>query len=234
MRYKGVFFDLDGTLLPVDLEEFIARYIEALTAKVAPHVEPQRFRKALLESTAKMMNNDGSRTNEEAFMEAFFARVDIEPRELVPVFEDFYRREYRLLGRGIQARPEARRAVELAAAGGAQVVLATNPLFPRMAVEVRLEWAGLDAFPFRHITTYENSRYCKPNPGYYADILAATGLRGEECLMVGNDTLEDLAAAELGFDTFLLEDFLIERGYPHAPTWRGGWGDLLDVLTGNG
>src|SRR5690554_2390446 len=106
MRYKGVFFDLDGTLLPVDLEEFIARYIEALTAKVAPHVEPQRFRKALLESTAKMMNNDGSRTNEEAFMEAFFARVDIEPRELVPVFEDFYRREYRLLGRGIQARPE--------------------------------------------------------------------------------------------------------------------------------
>lgn len=230
MRYKGVFFDLDGTLLPINLDEFINQYFQALTQKVAPYVEPQRFMKALLESTEKMFSNDGSKTNQEAFMEAFFQRVDNEPQKLLPIFDEFYRREYRQLGRGIQPRPEARRAVELAEAGGAQVVLATNPLFPREAVAVRLEWAGLADYPFRHITTYENSKYCKPNPQYFAEILAEVGLRGQDCLMVGNDTKEDLVAAELGFDTFLLEDYLIDRGSPYAPTWRGGWADLLEIL----
>ncbi|MGI6365097.1 MAG: HAD family hydrolase [Bacillota bacterium] len=230
MRYKGVFFDLDGTLLPLDLDEFINRYFLALAEKVASHVEPRLFLKVLLEATEKMLYNDGSKTNQEAFMEAFFQRVDNEPQELLPIFDEFYRQEFRRLGEGIQARPEARRAVELAGAGGAQVVLATNPLFPREAVAARLEWAGLADYPFRHITTYENSRYCKPNPRYYADILAEIGLRGEDCLMVGNDTKEDLVAAELGFDTFLLEGYLIDRGSPYTPTWRGDWADLLEVL----
>lgn len=230
MKYKGVFFDLDGTLLAVDLDVFLNQYFGALAAKVAPYVESRQFMKVLLESTERMLRNDGSKTNEEVFMEDFFQRVDKDPKELMPVFDEFYREEYRLLGNDIPQRPEARQAVELAAEAGAQVVLATNPLFPRLAVDVRLEWAGLAGYPFQHITTYENSRYCKPNPGYYAEILAITGLRGEDCLMVGNDSKEDLVASQLGFDTFLLEGFLIDRGSPYTPTWRGGWARLLKVL----
>ena len=57
----------------------------------------------------------------------------------------------------------------------------------------------------------------KPNPRYYADILAEIGLRGEDCLMVGNDTKEDLVAAELGFDTFLLEGYLSTGVLPILP-----------------
>lgn len=231
MKYKGVFFDLDGTLLAMDLDEFLNQYFRALTAKAAPYVESQHFMKSLLGATEKMLYNDGSKTNEEVFMEDFFLRVDKEPHELMPVFDDFYRREFRQLGKDVQPRAEARQAVEMATAGGAQVVLATNPLFPRMAVDARLEWAGLSNFPFRHITSYENSSYCKPNPAYYSEILAATGLRGRDCLMVGNDSKEDLVAAELDFDTFLLEEYVIDRGSPYTPTWRGGWADLLEVLS---
>lgn len=232
MKYKGVFFDLDGTLLSLDLDEFLNQYFNALTIKVSPFVEPKSFMKALMESTQTMLYNDGSKTNEETFMDAFFQRMNNEPQQLLPVFEDFYLNEFKSLGRNITARPEARQAVDLAAAGGAQVVLATNPVFPRAAVDARLEWAGLANYPFRHITSYENSSYCKPNPKYYGEILEATGLRGEDCLMVGNDSKEDLVAAELGFDTFLLEDHLLDRGSPYQPTWRGSWPDLLKVLGG--
>lgn len=230
MKYKGVFFDLDGTLLPVDLDELLNQYFKALTIKVAPFVEPKFFMKALMESTGKMLYNDGSKTNEEAFMESFFKMVDQDPQQLRPIFDEFYRNEYRTLGQGIKPIPEARKAVELADAGGAQVILATNPVFPRAAVDARLEWAGLASYPFRHITSYENSRYCKPNPHYYGEVLEKTGLKGEDCLMVGNDSKEDLVAAELGFDTFLLEDWLIDRGSPYKPTYKGKWADLLEVL----
>jgi len=230
MKYKGVFFDLDGTLLPIDMDVFISNYFGALTVKVSPFVEPKSFMKALMESTEKMLYNDGTMTNEKTFMDAFFQRLNNAPEQLLPVFEDFYRNEFRLLGKDIQATPEARRAVEMAEATGAQVILATNPLFPRAAVDARLEWAGLANYPFSHITSYENSSFCKPNPLYYSEILKVTGLRGEDCLMVGNDSKEDLVAAVLGFDTFLLEDHIIDRGSPHQPTWRGNWTDLLEVL----
>lgn len=231
-NYKGVFFDLDGTLLPVDLEILLHRYFHALSDKVSPYVEPGRFMKALMDSTERMLYNDGSKTNEQAFMDYFFQVIDNNPQELRPVFDDFYLKEYPLLGKDIQAKPEARRAVELAAAAGAHVILATNPVFPRAAVDARLEWADLADFPFRYITSYENSSYCKPDPRYFGEILAQTGLKGEDCLMVGNDSKEDLAAAALGFDTFLLEDFLIERESPYAPTWKGNWNELLKVLGG--
>jgi FMN phosphatase YigB (HAD superfamily) len=230
--FKGIFFDLDGTLLPLDLAEMMNSYFRALTIKLSPLVEPVSFMGALMAGVERMLYNDGHGTNEQVFLEAFSRRLDGDYRQLLPVFDEFYINEYRELGRHVTPRPEARRALDLAAASGAKVVLATNPVFPRLAVEARLEWAGLAGYPFAALTSYENSCFCKPNPSYYLEILEATGLQGHECLMVGNDTKEDLVAAELGFSTFLLEDFLIDRGSAYQPNWRGSWEELLKVLGG--
>lgn len=230
--FKGIFFDLDGTLLPLDLAEMMNSYFRALTIKLSPLADPIAFINALGAGVERMLCNDGQGTNEQVFLEVFFRHIDRDPSQLLPVFDEFYLNEYRELGRHVVPRPEARQAVDLAAASGAQVVLATNPVFPRLAVEARLEWAGLAGYPFAAITSYENSCFCKPNPGYYLEILDATGLQGPDCLMVGNDTKEDLVAAELGINTFLLEDFLIDRGSAYTPTWRGSWEKLLKVLGG--
>ena len=51
--------------------------------------------------------------------------------------------------------------------------------------------------------------HSKPDPAYYEDVLRALDVRGEECLMVGNDATEDMAAREVGMDVFLLTDCLI-------------------------
>lgn len=75
---------------------------------------------------------------------------------------------------------------------------------------------------FEFYTTYENSRYCKPNPAYFQEILTHANVHPEECLMVGNDTAEDLAAATLGIQAFLLTDRLpdqpeLHRHHPIPP-----------------
>ena len=63
-------------------------------------------------------------------------------------------------------------------------------------------------------------------------MLDKLGLRGEECLMVGNDVEEDMVARTLGMEVFLLTDCLINRtgkdlsAYPH-----GGFGALMDYWT---
>ena len=91
-------------------------------------------------------------------------------------------------------------------------VLATNPLFPHTATDNRMRWAGLKPEDFSFYTTYENSRYCKPNPKYYEEILQKLNLKPEECIMVGNDLEEDILPTEkLGMQGFLLTDFLINK-----------------------
>ena len=106
---------------------------------------------------------------------------------------------------------------------GIRRILATNPLFPRIATESRTRWAGLETTDFEIITTYETSHYCKPNGKYFEEILALAGLTPTECIMVGNDVEEDmLPCSKLGMEVFLLSDCLINKpnididSFPHG------------------
>ncbi|MCD8004324.1 MAG: HAD hydrolase-like protein, partial [Oscillospiraceae bacterium] len=111
------------------------------------------------------------------------------------------------------------------------LILATNPIFPAPAVEHRIHWAGLEPGDFQMYTSYESSRHCKPNPAYYQDILEQQGLKPEQCLMVGNDVEEDMVAASLGLEVFLLTPCLICRGGGDLSAYpQGDFDALLDYL----
>ncbi|NCB31856.1 MAG: HAD family hydrolase, partial [Clostridia bacterium] len=114
---------------------------------------------------------------------------------------------------------------------GYGVVLATNPLFPPVAVASRLSWILLSPSDFDHVTTYDNSRFCKPHLGYYRDILAKVSREPAQCMMVGNNPVDDMAAADLGLAVYLLTDYLENPegleigGYP-----QGSFADLAAFL----
>ena len=110
-------------------------------------------------------------------------------------------------------------------------ILATNPLFPAIATHSRVRWAGLKPEDFGWISTYENSRFSKPNPDYYRDLLKQNGLEPEECLMVGNDVAEDMIAGTLGMDVFLLTDCIINPDNRDiSPYPRGSFPELQAYL----
>ena len=68
----AVLFDLDGTLLPMDQNAFIHTYFGALARKVAPLGFAQEpFLASMWKGTGAMLQNDGTRTNREAFWDAF-------------------------------------------------------------------------------------------------------------------------------------------------------------------
>ena len=111
-------------------------------------------------------------------------------------------------------------------------VLATNPLFPAIATRQRIRWAGLEPEDFQFVTTYENSRFCKPNPEYYRDLLDKLGKDPESCLMVGNDVDEDMIPARaVGMEVFLLTDCLLNRSGADISSYpQGGFTELKDFL----
>ncbi len=216
-----VLFDLDGTLLPMVQEDFVRAYFAKLASFAAPYgYEAKTLVDTLWKGTAAMVQNDGAKTNREAFWDSFASVFGEQARAHEAAFEEFYATDFNLAQNACGFAPEAAETVEFLKAKGIRRVLATNPIFPAVATQARIRWAGLHAEDFEFITTYENSRHCKPNPAYFADILDRIGCRAEECLMVGNDAVEDLAAQRVGIPVFLLTPCLInpkERDLSDVP-----------------
>lgn len=209
--YRAIFFDLDGTLLPMELDEFLGAYFEAIAAFVARRgLDAASFSAGLKAGIGAMADHDDERTNFDAFWEAFFQHADRDAADWEELLTGFYERDFGSIGADVVPNPAAARAIETLAAKGYPLVLATMPMFPRRAVEWRLTWAGIDPARFARITSFENSTSVKPKRAYYAENVAACGLVGEDVLMVGNNTVEDLAAQKLDADAFLVTDHLLD------------------------
>jgi len=220
---KAVLFDLDGTLLPMNQEKFIETYMGTMAKKLAPHgYEPKVLGNGVFAGIKSMVANDGSMTNEEAFWKAFSGIVGEQVKEDLPIFDDYYRNEFQSVAEVCGYDARAKEIIDYIKGKGYQVVLATNPLFPSIATESRMRWAGLEKEEFALYTTYENSSYCKPNPKYYLEILEKIGVAPEECLMVGNDVTEDMVAKELGMEVFLLTDCLINKENKDVSAYPNG------------
>jgi FMN phosphatase YigB (HAD superfamily) len=172
LRVNTLLFDLDGTLLGNDINVFLGHYFPAATAAVGRLVDPGCFLKQLLASTQEMVDNDDPGvSNAEAFAANFYASLGLDRATSEPLFAEFYAREFPKLRVHTQAKPAARRLLDVATAKGYGLVLATNPVFPAAATEERMRWAGIDSYPWQLVTTYENMHFCKPQPGYYQEIL---------------------------------------------------------------
>jgi len=236
-------FDLDGTLLPMDLNFFLKQYFQKLTAKLAPFANPKEILNHIMASTQAMIkNNSSEKTNREIFWNVFSSRVNDSKKnlagdsillaeDLVPVFEDFYQKEFKELRKFTQPTPLAREIVQTLSRRGYEIALATNPIFPREAIVERMRWAGVDDMPWAIVTSYENSHFCKPNLNYFAEIMQKLRRNPAECMMVGNDPREDLIAGSLGIKTYLVTDNCIERDDIHyKPDFKGTLEDLAAYI----
>ncbi len=221
---KAVLFDLDGTLLPMDQKRFMKDYFSRLIRRLAPlGYTPECFLASMQAGIDAMVSNDGTRTNEEAYWDAYTAISGKEILNHMSVFEDFYENEFDEVAPTCGFNPKAAELVYSLKARGIRVILATNPLFPRIATQKRIRWAGMEPEDFELYTTYEDIGTCKPNPDYYRTVLERQGLDPADCIMVGNDVAEDMiAGAQAGLRGFLLTDCLINtpgadvNDYPHG------------------
>ena len=227
-----VLFDLDGTLLPMELDGFLETYFRLLTEKLVAHgYEAKKVNNALWEALMAMIANDGTKTNEEVFWPVFNRECGKDARADMSLFEEFYEKEFQGARAACGFDPKAVETVAAVKAKDLRVVLATSPLYPAIATKQRMLWAGFKPEDFELYTTYENYHYCKPSLGYYQEVLENLGLRPEECLMVGNDAIEDMSAAKLGIHVFLLPRWLVNRKNLDISSFpQGDFDDLLHYI----
>ena len=231
-KITTILFDLDGTLLPMDNAAFTKGYFKLLAARLAPlGYEPEKLVEAVWSGTAAMVKNDGSQNNEAAFWKRFSEIYGEKVLGDLPVFENFYATDFQQAKAMCGFNPKAAETVRTARDLGLRVALATNPIFPAIATESRIRWAGLQPEDFELYTTYENIGYCKPNPAYYQELLDRLNEAPERCLMVGNDVAEDMIAEKLGMQVFLLTDCIINKEEADVSVYpRGGFDELLEHI----
>lgn len=210
---KAVFFDLDGTLLPMNENVFTKYYFGLLCKKMEKYgLESEMLQKSIWGGVKAMYSNDGSVTNEEKFFEFFQEIYGSKIMDLKPVFYDFYSNEFKQAKTATFENPYAREIVDFVNENFEYNILSTNPIFPYNGTMTRMGFVGLKEEDFDFITTYENSYFTKPNPKYFLDILEKFNLKPEEVVLFGNNTLEDyMCASSIGIKCFLVGDFIIHN-----------------------
>ncbi|MDO4442467.1 MAG: HAD hydrolase-like protein [Slackia sp.] len=209
--YTTVFFDLDGTLLPIDTGEFMRAYTVSLGEFAHDNgLDGRGVMTALLEGVKAMATHDGTHSNHDVFWSAFAKSSGLDAQTTETLFDRYYEERFNDIARLVTPNPAAARAIATLKSKGYAVALTTMPMFPLKAVHARLKWAGLDAADFAFVTDYATATSVKPQVAYYEEALRRAGVDASNVLMVGNNTREDGAAYRAGCDIYFVTDNLIE------------------------
>jgi HAD superfamily hydrolase (TIGR01549 family) len=207
---KAILFDLDDTLLGNEMDGFMTGYFGLLSEYARPIMDAGPFLEKLVAATqSAIRNTDPQHTNADIFWARFLDATELDRAELEPFFFRFYETEFPRLQAATHTVPAATEVVQHSFKRGLKVVIATNPLFPRMAIEQRLAWAGVPVtiYDYDLVTTYENMHAAKPQPAYYKEILSEIDVQPGEALMVGDDWKNDIIPARaVGLHTYWVAD----------------------------
>ena len=227
---KAVLFDMDSTLLKINLNAFICVYVKEITrilasiARANEHVTLIEYVKTY-DATYDKSRCDGL-SNAKFFARDFELRTGIPLQD--PIIADalsFYEREI-LPSRnnrfiGAAPMPGAHEALFKVTAAGLKCALFTNPTFNENTIRTRMKWAQIDTFPFDKVTFMENSYAAKPSPDFFKYHLEAMGLKPCEVLMVGDDPKRDFCTPDCGIKTAY-----VGKGEDPRAFWSGSMQDF--------
>lgn len=231
---KAVLFDMDDTLLDINLMAFMTTYIADVSRLMhAISGKPTASFGVPFAQCYLAMGNpkraDGL-TNAELFGQTFERYTGIpllDPAisdaltcyetDILPSRKDGIVMAHPMEG-GLAALEKCQDL-------GLKVALATNPSFTRTCIGVRMEWAGIKDVPFERVSYMQNSTRLKPKARYYQEFISALGLAPEECLMVGNDAKRDFPKPNIGMHTAY-----VGHAHPSRAIWSGRMSELAGAL----
>lgn len=201
---RGVLFDLDNTLVTIDVDAFVDAYTTAMARALLP-ADPERGLAVMTAATYRLFTAPSAPAkNRDRLLVALAA-------ELAMPQEDLWRRieaasgtivpGLRRLASPIGGAPAV---VREARSRGLRVVIATTPIYPRSVIVERMAWAGVTPGEVDIIACLEACGSTKPHGDYFRELAAAVGLGPEECLMVGDDADQDLPARSTGMAVHLV------------------------------
>ena len=145
-----VLLDLDDTLLVNDINKFLPAYLQALSSFLDDLAPDETIRQVMMATRQMEKNRDPSRTLEEVFDASFYPGLGVNKKDIWDKIVRFYTDVFPTLQKLTVPNPGAIDLVNYLFKKGHQVIIATNPYFPRAATVHRLAWAGNCRAAFWH------------------------------------------------------------------------------------
>ncbi len=203
---KAILFDLDNTLILFDEVKFFKAYIKKVAPIMSDLVLPHNLWRLVLNATKAVLHNNGQLTNKEVFFYTFTQELEDKAEEVWNRFQQFYENEFDHLKNLVTVNKGVSEIFATLIHKKIKIVIASNPFWPCLAMEKRMNWAGLKKEQVHLITHLENMHFCKPRLEYYQEICQKIRVNPENCLMVGDDPVNDMIAGKIGIKTFLTTD----------------------------
>lgn len=231
---KAVLFDMDDTLLDINLTAFMTAYIADVSRILSQISGAPTLAFGGAWARAYLAIASDARTDGLTNLELFSATI--ERLTGVPMADpaitdaiSYYEQNVlpRRSGGIVSARPKEGgiAAIERARSMGLAVALATNPSFSQACIRTRMGWAHISDMPFARVSHMGNSTRLKPRARYYEEFVSSLGLAPEECLMVGNDAKRDFPRPDIGMPTAY-----VGHARPGRAAWSGPMSELADAL----
>ncbi|XWX05092.1 HAD-IA family hydrolase [Aggregatilineales bacterium SYSU G02658] len=244
---RAVLLDLDETLIANPDASFAAAFIQLVDDTTAPRLQVNTLRPAFHHMMQCLTAERFTIQNNLQLIYASLADFTHQPKPLIEeAFTDFYAHHYPQLRRYVSPVSGSQALLEMLAQQDVTFALATNPVYPPTAISQRIAWGGLDASRAALITDASVMHFAKPDPAYYAEIIARIGVEPDEALMVGDHPTNDiLAAQQVGLYTLLIDPTAPDRLQPlfqliSQVGWRSAWPTaplsptaILHALRGN-
>jgi FMN phosphatase YigB (HAD superfamily) len=200
---RAILFDLDNTMVLFDEPAFYERYFIRIYRVFSDIFSPDEFRNRLLRATMALRGNSGAVNNRRFFMKVFVERYENLATEIWRRFMKFYEDDYDEIQVEVKVPSGLHAVISRLQQSGLKLVVASNPIFPLIVQQKRMAWAGIDRFRFDLVTHIENMSFVKPRLEYYLQICEKIGEAPGDCLMVGNDPINDMVAGATGMKTYL-------------------------------
>jgi len=200
---QAVFIDLDNTMVLFDELVFLERFLQLFYRRFDDVFTFEELQNQIIMATLSLSGNNGEKNNRDYFLDNVVAGHKMGRDEFWQRSMIFYHNDFD------QARPEVKKPDKLQTVleelkqMGLILVVASNPIYPPIAMEKRLAWVDVDIRYFDLVTHMENMNFVKPDTTYYRQICTKLGVLPEHCLMIGNDPVNDMAAAGIDMKTYL-------------------------------
>lgn len=229
---KAVVFDMDETLLSINLNAFILRYFKDVSSMLADIGRRSRggtmarLGTILVDLNANRRSGTDNRTNLEFTAPrsnagaASASPILSSTRHLPTTTAKFFRIRMTTSSTPTPCRAHTPRFRPYRTQGCAARSSPT-PAFRRGPSSAAWVGATWPTPPFELVTHMGNTTRCKPDATYYLEQLKVMGLEPHEVLMVGNDPKRDFPSPACGIQTAY-----VGQGKPGRATWRGTMEDF--------
>lgn len=209
--WKGkthVLIDMDGTLIGQPGALFHNLFALAVLWRLKRFGSIADLLRAAQKTKSILLSPHSFSSNEDAFFETLALELNSSRRRIEQFVKKFFDSDYPFICLFLHSEPQARRLIDLLRMTNRHLTLATNAVFGRREIELRLKASDLYLHDFDLVTSWDIMNISKPNAGFFNETLKKIGAVPASTVMIGNDPYYDLPAHTLGIQTLLVGDKL--------------------------